>query len=72
MRYAIKHIPTGKFFYEDEGGAFLLDEDESIITFGKKEKADELFNDMKEFSDDGIIYTEDGDFPIEEFEVYPI
>lgn len=68
-RYAIKHKKTGKFYYEDEGGVFLLDEDDAFITFGRKKDADEMLNDMIEYSDDGIIYTENGDFPIEEFEV---
>jgi hypothetical protein len=65
MRYAIKHIPTGKFLYEDEGGSFLVDESEGFITYGDKEKAEQLF---KYYAED-IIWTEDGEFPIEEFEV---
>ena len=42
-RFAIKHKPTGKFLYEDEGGSFLVNETESFFTFGNKEQADELF-----------------------------
>ena len=63
-RFAIKHVPTGKFLYEDEGGSFLVDENEAFVTFGKKEEADEVFS----YYEDSIS-TEDGDFPIEEFEV---
>jgi hypothetical protein len=67
-RYAIKHIPTSKFYYEDEGGVFLLDKEEGFITWGKKEQADEILDDMKTYSD-GKIWTEDGEFPVSEFEV---
>jgi hypothetical protein len=68
-RYAIKHKPTGKFFYEDDGGTFLVEEDEAFITFGKKTDADEMYDDMVKYSDDGKIFTDDGEFPVEEFEV---
>ena len=66
-RYAIKHKPTGKFLYEDEGGSFLVDESEGFISYGDKKLADELFDCY-----DDTIWTEDGEFPIEEFEVTKI
>ena len=65
-RFAIKHKPTGKFLHEDEGGSFLLDETKAFVTFGNKKEADQIF-DL--YLDDGIIFTEDGDFPVNEFEV---
>ena len=66
-RYAIKHKPTGKFLHEDEGGAFLVDEVEGFISFGDKSKVDEILDDIKTY--ETHVYTENGDFPIEEFEV---
>lgn len=32
-RWAIKHIPTGKYYCEDEGGAYIVDGDEGIISW---------------------------------------
>jgi hypothetical protein len=63
-RFAIKHKPSGKFLYEDEGGAFLVDESDAFVTFGNKKDADEMFNYLED-----IVFTEDGEFPVEEFEV---
>ena len=68
MRYAIKHKPTGKFFYEDEGGTFLIEEKDGFITWGNKKGANKMYNDMVKYSD-GFIFTEDGEIPVEEFEV---
>jgi hypothetical protein len=70
-RYAIKHLPTGKFYYEDEEGVFLLDEKEGFVTWGKEEDANDMLDDMKTYSD-GMIWTEDGEFPVSEFEVTPV
>jgi hypothetical protein len=67
MRYAIKHKPTNTFLYEDEGGAFLIPEEEAFITFGRKLDAEEMLDCY-----DDVIYTENGDFPVNEFEVVEI
>ena len=79
MRYAIKHKPTGKFFCEDEGGTFLVDEDDMIMTWGRKSSADEMLSEMIKYSDDGFIFVEyagadydmpdDNQFPVSDFEV---
>jgi len=66
-RYAIKHKPTGKFLHEDVGGPFLVDEVEGFISFGDKSQVDEILDDIKNYGTH--VYTENGDFPIEEFEV---
>ena len=72
-RYAIKHKPTGKFYYEDEGGSFLLEETDAFITFGRREDAEDSLEDMND-----IVYDEVGTFhdeiPISktEFEVVEI
>lgn len=70
-RWAIKHVPTGKFYCEDEGGSYLVDEDDGIISWGKESVANEWMNDLSDMADvnDGLVYTESGDFPIDEFEV---
>ena len=78
-RYAIKHKPTGKFFYEDEDGTFLVNEDNAFITFDKKSDADEMLSDMKKYADNVMIYadywdddidiSDDNLFPADEFEV---
>ncbi len=70
-RYIIRHIPTDKVYVEDEGGNWLVERDESFISFGKKEDAEEMFDCVKDMADDndGLLFTEDGEFPIEEFEV---
>lgn len=68
-RYAIKHKPTGKFLYEDEVSTFLVPEDECFMIFNKKRDADEIYDSIVDYSDDGIIFTEDGKFPVDEFEV---
>ena len=38
QRFALKHIPTVKFYYSDEGGDFLVDENEGFMTFGRKKE----------------------------------
>ncbi len=70
-RYIIRHIPTDKVYIEDEGGSWLVERDDAFISFGKKEEADYFLDCVKDMADDndGFLFTEDGDFPIEEFEV---
>ena len=70
-RYIIKHIPTDKVYTEDEGGGWLVERDDSFISFGKEEDVDYFFDCVKDMADDndGFVFTEDGEFPIEEFEV---
>lgn len=79
-KYAIKHKPTGKYFYEDEGGSFLVEKeqlfgidpsDECCAIWEIKEDADEILDDMKSYTD-GIVWLEDGEFPVSEFEVTSI
>ncbi len=67
-RYAIKHTPTGKFYYEDEGGAYLVDENDSFITYGSKEEAEEMFI---HFKTQESVWVEDFNDPvsISEFEL---
>lgn len=74
-RWAVEHKPTNRFVYEDEGGLFLFSEEDGIFSFGDKKKAEEALKYLKQGYDvnnNGIIVTEDGDFPIEEFEVSEI
>jgi hypothetical protein len=70
-RYIIRHIPTDKVYVEDEGGNWLVERDEAFISYGRKEGAEDIFEYIKDMADDndGILFTEMGDFPIEEFEV---
>ena len=70
-RYIIRHIPTDKVYIEDEGGVWVVERDEAFISYGRKEGAEDIFEYIKDMADDndGIIFTEMGEFPIEEFEV---
>lgn len=70
-RYIIRHIPTDKVYIEDEGGNWLVERDDSFTSFGRKEEVDDFFEYLQDNAsdNDGILFTEDGDFPIEEFEV---
>lgn len=69
-RWAIKHIPTGKYYCEDEGGAYIVDGDEGIISWAKRDTPDQILEDMQDMVDDnGLIFTEMGEFPLEDFEV---
>jgi hypothetical protein len=74
-RYVIQHSLSKQLVCEDEGGLWLIDEDEGIFSFGSKEKADEYFNYLKENFDcnnEGVLETEDGTYPISDFEVIEI
>ena len=74
-RFAIQHTPTSKFLYEDEGGLWLLDEEDGIISFGSKKRADEVLSYWIKYNcpdNNGIMLTEDGDFPKEEFSVVEV
>ena len=70
-RYIIRHIPTDKVYIEDEGGSWLVERDDAFISFGKEDEANHFFDCVKDMADDndGLLFTEDGEFPIEEFEV---
>lgn len=72
-RFAIKHT-SGKFYCEDEGGAYLVNEDEGIISFGNKKYADLVLEDIEDMAseNDGLVFTEMGEFPISEFEIVEI
>jgi hypothetical protein len=73
MRFAIKHIPSGKFYCEDESGAYLVNESDGIISWGKKETAEYMFEDLTDMVDEnGLIFTENGEFPLDEFQVSEI
>jgi hypothetical protein len=67
-KWTIKHEPTVKFYYEDEGGAFLVD-----LTFAcpfKTEKeANEALTTYIYVDENDNVFTEDGEFPITEFKV---
>lgn len=67
-RYAIKHKPSNKYLYEDdELGALLVDASEGIYSVGDKAKADLQLSELHEMLE--FIETDEGDFPITEFEV---
>jgi len=68
-RYAIKHIPTNSFLYEDEGGVFLLDEEEAFITYGKKKDAYDYLSYIQE---EETYSTDEGEIDSNEFEVTEI
>lgn len=72
-RYTIKHIPSGKYIAETEGGIYLIDEEDGVISVGKRELADDFLKHIYETYDypigSDIIQTEDGDFNKSEFEV---
>lgn len=70
-RYIIRHIPTDKVYIEDESGNWLVERDDSFTSFGRKEEVDDFFEYLQDNAsdNDGILFTEDGDFPIEEFEI---
>lgn len=68
-RYAIKHIPSNKFYHEDEGGAYLVDEKEGFVSVGNRKFADQYLSDIEYI---GIISTEEGDIPASEFEVVEV
>lgn len=36
VKYVIKHVPSNKYYYEDEGGSFLIDESESFFVLTTK------------------------------------
>ena len=72
MRYAIKHLPTNKIIdSNDDGELYLIDEDESFTTFGKLEYANESLVFLKDYccNEHGEVYTDKGEFPIEDFKV---
>lgn len=70
VKYVIKHVPSNKYWYEDEGGGFLVDESAGFFVFNDKELAQELIDASCDAS--GMICTEDGDFPSTEFAVIEI
>lgn len=69
LRFAIKHLPTGKFFYEDEGGSILVYEDEGFYNWGKKSDADQTFKYIKERTNNGNLILDDGEYSITDFDV---
>jgi hypothetical protein len=56
--FALKHKPTGKYLYEDEGGSFLIDEKDLIELQENLE-----FLEFEDFEDAeiGIAYCENKD-----------
>ena len=70
-RWAIKHVPSGKFYCEDEGGSYLVDEENGIVSWGKKSNADEWMDNLSDMADEneGLVYTEMGEYPLDEFEL---
>lgn len=76
-KYGIKHKPTGKYFYEDQDGSFLVEREqlfgidtseECCAIWEIKEDAEEILDDMKSYPD-GLVWIEDMEFPVSEFEV---
>jgi hypothetical protein len=70
-RYAIKHIPSNRFVDSDgDGELYLLDEDDSFTTFGKQTDANESLEFLKDYCDEnGMLYFNDGEYTVDEFEV---
>lgn len=68
MRYAIKHIPTGKFLHIDEAGSLLVEEQDGFYTWGRKSDVDEIFS---YYDKDEYIYDEltGNEYKFSEFEV---
>lgn len=71
-RFIIEHIPSGKVYCEDEGGSWLVDKKDPIISWGIRKEAEDMLAFLSDTADQferGKIFTEDGSFPKEEFEV---
>lgn len=73
-RYGIKHTPTCKLYTEYEGCAYIVDIDEPFITYGKIEDAEYMMLCISDVTldNDGKVFTEDGEYPFEEFEITEI
>lgn len=73
-RWAIKHVPTGKFYCEDEGGSYIVDEEDGIISWGKRDTAEYWMDNLSDMADEnnGLVFTENGEFPLEDFEITEI
>jgi hypothetical protein len=71
MRYAIRHKESKLILHsEPEAGFFLVPEDETFLTFGKKKDVDEAMTDLKNWEP---IIDESGtiedDMVSEDFEI---
>lgn len=73
-RYAIQHVPSNMFLYEDEGGLFLVDESDAFVSFGREKDAIETLKYVKDSYcyESDIVSTEDGEFNLNEFIVLEI
>jgi hypothetical protein len=71
MKYAIKHLPSNKFLQEDDQGTYLVDEQEAIVSWTLQESVNSLFGYLMRYPG-GMVYTDNGDFPINEFEAVAI
>ena len=69
-RFVIKHLPTNKVYCEDEGGSYLLDESKMVMSWGERKDAEDcLLNLAYNLPWNGLVITEDGDYPIVEFQL---
>jgi hypothetical protein len=73
-RWAIRHKPTSKFYCEDESGGYLVDEEDGIFSWGKESIANEWMINLSDMSEDneGLVFTEMGEYPFEEFEIVEV
>ena len=73
MGYAIKHTKTDSFPNENGNGLYMLDISEGFFVFTDKSIAETALEHLIDAnSNNGIIQTEDGDFPVDEFEIVEI
>lgn len=73
MAYAIQHTNSGLFLIENKMGLHLVDASEGIMMFLDNVVADtHLEHYVDEYSTDGVLNTNDGDYSLEEFDTVPV
>lgn len=72
-RFIIRHVPSKMALYEDEGGLWLISVD-ACFTWKNKKDVEEVWEYLKDLyiNPDGTIFTEDGDFPLTDFDIFEI
>ena len=65
-KYAIKHKPTNKWHYEDEAVIVLTETPENLMNH--RVLCESRLGEEAE-ENNNMIWTEDGEFPVDEFEV---
>ncbi len=69
MGYTIKHTNSDSYLHENANGLFMMDISEGVFVFNDKVMADTALEHLTDkYSEDGIMKTNDGDFPLEEFD----